>query len=102
MISALYIICATIVICMAIRYWCIWRCQSCEYKLYREKNGSNERFTLRPWYSKRGDYWGFVVYDNKTNLPYSNDKGNDAGIFTIFRQKREAQELLSNVKQSIS
>jgi|AGFS01.1.fsa_nt_gi hypothetical protein len=102
MISALYIICTTIVICMAIRYWCILRCQSCEYKLYREKNGSNERFNLRPWYSERGDYWGFVVYDTKKNLPYANTLGDGEGVFTIFRQKREAQELLTNVKQSFS
>lgn len=104
MISVLYIICTTIVICMAIRYACIWNCQRIEYKLYNIKNPPvKTRFNVRPYFfdgknKGKESYWGYTVYDSETNLPYTGRNKNNTQ-FTVYKVREDAEVWCMEVQE---
>lgn len=99
MMLALYVMCITIIICTAIRYVCIWNCQKMEYNLYSKKNQSDSSYEVRHyWYSDAStEYWGYVIYNIKTGLPFTGSGSNRT--FTIYRKLDEAESFLAEVNK---
>lgn len=103
MITVLSIICATIVICFAIRYGCRVYCQNVEYSIYRDQHKDElNPFGVRPYFYKgeRGEnsFWGFVVYDNKEDCIYKgSEKSNEN--FIIYRSEESAMRFCNTVRK---
>lgn len=103
MMSVMYLICATIVVCTLIRYICIWKCQSIEYKLYKNKNIEDSPYCIRPrYYVPKGKaetegFMGYVVYDLTQDEPFTGT--GKSQVFTVFKDRKEAEALLDEVNE---
>lgn len=103
MITVLSIICATIVICFAIRYGCRVYCQNVEYSIYRDLHKDElNQFGVRPYFYKgskgENSFWGYVVYDNKEDCIYKgSEKSNEN--FIIYRTEESAMRFCNTVRK---
>lgn len=102
-IPVLSIICATIIICTAIRYGVRLYCQNVEYTIYKDLHKDDiVPYGVRPYFYKGNNgsnsFWGFVVYDNKEDCIYKgSDKSNEN--FIIYRTEESAEKFCRTVRK---